>query len=47
MAFNFEKGFNKFAEFGNSLNRTANKVIGKDVFGEIKPMEKTKRVSTV
>lgn len=42
MAFNFEKGFNKFAEFGNSLNRTANKVIGKDVFGEIKPMEKPK-----
>lgn len=40
MAFNFEKGFNKFAQFGTSLNRGINKAIGKDVFGDIKQIEK-------
>lgn len=39
MAGLFEKGFNKFADFGNELNKGANKVIGKEVFGEIKKME--------
>ena len=29
----FENAFNKFAKFGNTLNREANKIIGKEVFG--------------
>lgn len=39
MAGLFEKGFNKFADFGNTLNKGANKLIGKEVFGEIKKVE--------
>ena len=35
----FDKAFNKFAESGNKLNKGINKVIGKDVFGEIRPIE--------
>lgn len=35
----FEKAFNKFAESGTKLNKGINNVIGKDVFGEIKPIE--------
>ena len=39
MASPFEKAFNKFAKAGTSLNRGVNKVIGKDVFKDIKPIE--------
>lgn len=42
MAGLFEKGFNKFAEVGNSLNKSVNNIIGKDVFGEIKKFESPK-----
>lgn len=35
----FEKAFNKFAKTGTSLNRSINKVIGKNVFGDIKTIE--------
>lgn len=42
MAGLFEKGFNKFADMGNSLNKGINNVIGKDVFGEIKKIEAPK-----
>lgn len=35
----FEKAFNKFAESNNKFNRGINKVIGKDVLGEIRPIE--------
>lgn len=40
MAFNFDNAFNKFAKAGTSLNRGINKVIGKDVFQDIKQIEK-------
>lgn len=39
MAGLFEKGFNKFADMGNSLNKGINNAIGKDVFGEIKKLK--------
>lgn len=39
MTLKFDKAFNKFAQAGNSLNKGLNKVIGKDVFGEIKQIE--------
>jgi len=39
MAGLFEKGFNKFADMGNTINKGANKLVGKEVFGEIKKME--------
>ena len=42
MAGLFEKGFNKFADMGNTLNKGANKIVGKEVFGEIKKMEDPK-----
>lgn len=42
MAGLFEKGFNKFADMGNSLNKEINNIIGKDVFGEIKKFEAPK-----
>lgn len=42
MAGIFEKGFNKFADFGNALNKGANKIVGKEVFGEIKKFEAPK-----
>ena len=42
MAFNFKDGFNKFAEYGNKLNKSANNIIGKDVFNEIKTIEEPK-----
>lgn len=42
MAGLFEKGFNKFADFGNALNKGANKMIGKEVFGEIRKFEAPK-----
>lgn len=39
MAGLFEKGFNKFADIGNALNKGANKLVGKEVFGEIRKIE--------
>lgn len=39
MASLFEKGFNKFADMGNALNQSANKLVGKEVFGEIRKFE--------
>ncbi len=39
MAFDFKKGFNKFADMNNSFNKGLNNVIGKDVFGEMKKIE--------
>lgn len=36
----FDKVFNKLAGVANAMNKTANKVIGKDVFGEVRPIEK-------
>ncbi len=39
MASLFEKGFNKFADIGNALNKGANKIVGKEVFGEIRKFE--------
>ena len=42
MAGMFTKGFNKFADFGNALNKGANKLVGKDVFGEIRKIEEPK-----
>lgn len=42
MASLFEKGFNKFADMGNALNKEANKLVGKEVFGEIKKIEEPK-----
>ena len=35
----FKKAYNGFAEFGNKMNKGVNKVIGKEVFGEIRPIE--------
>lgn len=32
----FEKGFNKFADMGNALNKGVNKIVGKEIAGEIK-----------
>lgn len=40
MAFEFDKAFNKFAKAGTSLNRGLNKVIGKEVFQDIKEIER-------
>ena len=40
MASKFEKAFNKFAQVGTSLNRSVNQVIGKEVFKDIKQIEK-------
>ena len=42
MASLFEKGFNKFADMGNALNKEANKLVGKEVIGEIKKIEEPK-----
>ncbi len=42
MAFDFKKGFNAFAKSGTALNRKINKVIGKDVFQDIKEIEETR-----
>ena len=39
MAFGLKDAFNKFAEAGNALNKGANKVMGKEVFGEIRKIE--------
>ncbi|MCL2081864.1 MAG: hypothetical protein FWH04_01300 [Oscillospiraceae bacterium] len=39
MAFGLGKAFNKFAEVGNALNKGANQIVGKEVFGEIKKIE--------
>lgn len=38
----FEKGFNKFAEVGTTLNKGVNKALGKEVFGEIRKIEAPK-----
>lgn len=38
----FEKGFNAFADMGNAMNKGVNKIIGKDVFGEIQKFEDPK-----
>ena len=35
----FEKGFNKAAKQATALNKGINKVIGKDVFGEVRQIE--------
>ncbi len=43
MAGLFEKGFNKFADMGNALNQCANKLVGKEVFGEIKKFQEPKK----
>lgn len=40
MAFGFDKAFNKFAQVGTSLNRSVNKAIGKEVFQDIRQIEK-------
>lgn len=42
MAGLFEKGYNKFAETGTSLNKGINKMLGKEVFGEIRKLETPK-----
>lgn len=42
MAGLFEKGFNKFADMGNALNKGINDTVGKDVFREIKKFEESK-----
>lgn len=42
MAGLFEKGFNKFADFGNTLNKGINKIAGKEIVGEIKKFEAPK-----
>lgn len=39
MASMFEKAYNKFAKAGSSINRGVNKVIGKEVFKDIKQIE--------
>ena len=40
MAFDFKNAYNKvFAEPGTKLNRSVNKIIGKDVFKDIKTMD--------
>ena len=40
MAFNFKNAYNNFfVKPGNKLNQTINNVVGKDVFGELKPIE--------
>lgn len=39
MAFDFKKGFNKFADMNNSINRGVNNMIGKNVFGKLKKIE--------
>lgn len=42
MAGLFEKGFNKFADMGNTLNKGINNAVGKEIFGEIKKFEAPK-----
>lgn len=42
MAFDFTKAFNSFAETGTALNRGVNKMIGKDIFKDIKPIEESR-----
>ena len=42
MANLFEKGFNKFADMGNAMNRGINKLAGKEIVGEIKKFEEPK-----
>lgn len=39
MAFNFKNSYNKFVEHGNKLNQSLNDMIGKDVFGQMHPIE--------
>lgn len=44
MAFDFKNAFNKyFAEPGNKLNKAVNNVVGKEIFGEIKPIEEARQ----
>ena len=38
----FDKAFNKFADYSTKLNRGVNKVIGKDVFPDMKKIEEPK-----
>lgn len=38
----FDKAFNKFADYSNKLNHGVNKVIGKDVFPDMKKIEEPK-----
>lgn len=42
MASRFDKAFNVFAKAGTGVNRGLNKVIGKDVFQDIKPIEEAR-----
>lgn len=39
MADLFKKGFNKFVEQGNALNKGINKILGKEVFGQMQKIE--------
>ena len=39
MAFDFKKAFNSQVKVVNKLNQGLNKIIGKDVFGEVKELE--------
>lgn len=39
MAFDFKKAFNSQVKVANKLNQGLNKIIGKDVFGEVKELE--------
>ena len=39
MASFFDKAYNKFAQSATSLNRGVNKVIGKDIFQDVRPIE--------
>lgn len=39
MAFKFDDAYNKFAKSATSLNRGVNKIIGKDVFKDVKEIE--------
>lgn len=39
MAFDFKKAFNSQVKAANKLNKGLNKIIGKDVFGEVKELE--------
>lgn len=42
MASLFEKGFNKFADMGNALNKEANKLVGKEVLEKSKKSKSQK-----
>lgn len=39
MAINFKNAFNKYVEQGNKLNKSFNNLVGKEVFGQMHPIE--------